>query len=162
MRLIAFVFTLAAMAGLAFAALELQTALSNPVPPADQRVASAKPAPDVTRNEPQPPIRWPALFGTVVAEEPQPPAPPTQPREPQPPKPPAPPIDSLGYTLKGMVRTGAEDGRGDWAIVGHPTGDQLLRVGDELTDGITVVEITEEGLWVDRGGERALLGFVKE
>lgn len=162
MRLIAFLATLAALVALAFATLELQTALTAPVPPSETRVAGAVPQQQTPRNEPQPPRLWPAVFGEEIKAEPQPPTPPTPAREPQPPKPPAPPIESLGYTLKGMVRTGAEDGRGDWAIVNHPTGDRLVRVGDMLSEGVKVVEITDEGIWVDRDGDRALLGFAKE
>ncbi|WP_270725265.1 type II secretion system protein N [Shimia sp. Alg240-R146] len=162
MRLIAALATLVALAALAFAALELQAALTTPVPAATASTNAPTSAPQIARSEPQPPRRWPAVFGIAVKEEPQPPAPPTPAREPQPPTPPAPPIGSLGYTLKGMVRSGSDDGRGDWAIVSHPTGDRLLRVGDLLTEGVTVADITEEGLWVDRDGERALLGFVEE
>ncbi len=103
-----------------------------------------------------PPRRWPALFGTPKVVEPQPPQPPQVVAEPQPPKPPMPPIESLGYRLKGMVRNGSAD----WAIVGHPTGDVLLRVGDRLGETELRVEAIEaEGLWLSRDGERVLLGF---
>lgn len=103
-------------------------------------------------DTPAPARRWPPLFG-----EPQPPAPPVQ-AEPQPPAPPMPPIESLGYRLKGVVR----NGKADWAIVTHPTGDVLLKVGDPLTEDLTVVAIEAEGLWLSRSGnsaDRVLLGF---
>jgi len=100
-----------------------------------------------------PPRRWPTLFGTPKVVEPQPPQPPQPVAEPPPPKP---PIESLGYRLKGMVRNGSAD----WAIVGHPTGDVLLRVGDRLGETELRVEAIEtEGLWLSRDGERVLLGF---
>lgn len=104
---------------------------------------------------PAPARRWPPLFG-----EPQPPAPPAPPvqAEPQPPAPPMPPVESLGYRLKGVVR----NGKADWAIVTHPTGEFLLKVGDALTEDLTVVAIEAEGLWLSRAGDsddRVLLGF---
>ncbi|MFC6758545.1 hypothetical protein ACFQFQ_01945 [Sulfitobacter porphyrae] len=50
-----------------------------------------------------------------------------------------------------------------WAMVSHPTGDQLMRVGDTLSNGATVKRIDEQGVWVDNGGDDlALLGFVEE
>ena len=103
------------------------------------------------------PRRWPALFGTPEIVEPQPPvAVETPVVEPQPPRPPQPPIESLGYRLKGVVRNGTAD----WAIVTHPTGDMILRLGDQLGEaGPEVVEIAPEGLWLLRGGERQFLGF---
>jgi len=103
-----------------------------------------------------PPRRWPALFGTPKVVEPQPPQPPQVVPEPQPPAPPMPPIESLGYRLKGVVRNGSAD----WALVTHPTGDIILRIGDSLGETELKVEaIDAEGLWLSRGGERVLLGF---
>mgnify|MGYP000709866927 CR=1 FL=1 len=96
--------------------------------------------------------RWPALFGQFQRPEPQPPKPPEPPQPPQPPKP---QIESLGYRLQGVVRNGSAN----WAIVNHPTGDVILRVGDSLVEGVTVVGISAEGLWLQRDGERLLLGF---
>ncbi len=88
-------------------------------------------------------LTWPAVFGTAPVVEPQPPAPPTPPVEPQPP---APPIESLGYVLKGVIVN-----EGDrWAIVTHPTGDVILRVGDTLVEGVEVVDITEAGVALRR------------
>ena len=51
------------------------------------------------------------------------------------------------------------NGSANWAIVNHPTGDVILRVGDDLVEGVTVVGISAEGLWLQRDGERLLLGF---
>ena len=86
---------------------------------------------------------WPPLFG-----EPQPPAPPqAQPSAPtQTAAPPKPPLESLGYTLNGVVQTDT----GVWAMVGHPAGGRLLRKGDNLEPGIIVTRIDARGLWVSR------------
>lgn len=89
------------------------------------------------------PRHWAALFG--APQPPKPPAPPEpQPPtpEPQPPSPPSPPLDSLGYSLKGVVSSGAAQ----WAIVAHPAGDVILRLGEELTAGLYLLAITEAGL----------------
>ncbi|MGH1414397.1 MAG: hypothetical protein ACRBB0_12965 [Pelagimonas sp.] len=98
---------------------------------------------------------WPPIFG-----EPRPPtpvlAPPTP--EPQPPRPPLPPIDSLGYSLKGLVQAGSAT----WAMVHHPTGEQLVRAGDMLTEEMEVARIDKQGVWVTRGGgEPELLSFAE-
>ena len=78
--------------------------------------------------------------------------------EPQPPKASLPPIESLGYVLKGRVQAG----QATWAIVAHPSGEQLVRRGDHLREGIEVVRIDGEGLWVSRQGEAPeLLGFAE-
>ncbi|MCD9149794.1 type II secretion system protein N [Pseudophaeobacter flagellatus] len=109
-------------------------------------------APDQATSAPPP--RWPALFG-----EKQPPRPATTPAEPQPLSASAdlPPIESLGYVLKGRVQAGDAT----WAIVDHPSGEQLLRQGDALRADIKVMRIDGQGLWVSRqGGAPELLGFV--
>ena len=73
--------------------------------------------------------------------------------------PPAPPIESLGYSLKGVV----SDGASRWAIVSHPTGEALLKVGDPLGEAYTVTAIDVQGLWgvSSPGAEPQLLGFAK-
>ncbi|WP_186766678.1 hypothetical protein, partial [Puniceibacterium confluentis] len=92
-----------------------------------------------------------------------PPAPPPPPApEPQPPAPPAPPVPplaSLGYSLQGVV----SDGTSRWAIVSHPTGEQLLRVHDRIGEIYTVSAIDTDGLWAQSSPEAApqLLGFAK-
>ncbi|WP_189799582.1 hypothetical protein [Tateyamaria sp. syn59] len=104
--------------------------------------------------------QWPPLFG-----EPQPPAPPTPAQpvvqtavEPQPPAPPPVPLESMGYALTGVVRAGDAV----WGMVSHPTGDQILRVGDQLNDKMAIARIDESGLWVDVGDEQTeLLGFAE-
>ncbi len=92
---------------------------------------------------------WPALFGVYQPPEPQPPAPVA------PPPPPTPPLASLGFSLRGIFSKDSES----WAILGHPNGDSILRVGDQLIDGVTLSEITSEGIWVETARGRELLGF---
>ena len=115
----------------------------------------------VREAEPQPPAQaipprnWPLLFG-----EKMPPLPPKEPEppetEPEPPAQKSPPLDALGYTLKGVVRASGSV----WAMVSHPTGEQVLRVGDDLGAGMIVARIDEQGLWAAaQGDEPALLGF---
>ncbi|WP_216636996.1 hypothetical protein [Sulfitobacter alexandrii] len=124
---------------------------------AEVRTAATEPQPPAP---PPSPRRWPAVFGEL-----QPPAPPPPAAEPQPPaptpepQPPRPPLDSLGYALKGVVRVDQKI----WAMVSHPTGETLLRVGDTLGNGAVIERIDEQGVWVDNGdGDLALLGFTEE
>ncbi len=163
MRLIAHLLTFACLLLALLASYQLWQLFNGPqegrqdlaaAPAAGQdlmRPQSANPAPDPTAGAPPP--RWPALFG-----EKQPPRPATTPAEPQPraPSPDLPPIESLGYVLKGRVQAG----NATWAIVDHPSGEQLLRQGDALRADIKVMRIDGQGLWVSRqGGTPELLGF---
>lgn len=140
------------MSGLAPA--QASSILINTTQSAAQRPRPANDA--TTDNAPVPaPVRfWPALFG-----EPQPPMPQQAAQPPQasaPPSAPKPPLSSLGYTLKGIVRTET----GVWATVDHPTGSRLLRQGDELVPYVTITRIDEEGVWVSRDNdEPELLAF---
>jgi hypothetical protein len=157
-RFIAFLATLGFLAAVGLTALELRAVWQSPVPEA--AVVTRE---DVSFDMPeplrQPPPRWPAVFGEAVVPEPQPPRPPAPKPEPQPPKPPVPPIDSLGFTVKGVV----SDGQSRWVIVSHPTGDQLLKVGDRLGEHYTVARIDAAGLWgrSDPEAEPVLLGFAE-
>ncbi|WP_157705194.1 type II secretion system protein N [Roseovarius faecimaris] len=116
---------------------------------------------EAREEEPQPPAsarptrQWPLLFG-----EKMPPLPPqTEEAEPEPPAPKAPPIDALGYTLKGVVRAEGQV----WAMVSHPTGNEVLRVGDELAPGMVISKIDERGLWAGvEGADPGLLGFPED
>lgn len=125
---------------------------------AGQAQATLAPAPQTPDAQPPEPPRaaprnWPPVFGEPQPPKPAPPAPKAQP---QPPKPPQPPLESLGYALKGVVQTG----NATWAMVHHPTGERLVRVGDMLTDTIEVAIIDTAGVWVSRdGGDPELLGF---
>ena len=161
MRLIAFVVfvVLAGAAGLA--GQTLWQLWQVPLPQAVIVVQPGAGVPQAPMPPRAPPPRWPALFGEVVvlAPEPEPQPPEPQPPEPSaPPQPPAPPLSSLGYQLKGLV----SDGNGRWALVSHPTGEQILRIGDALNEDYTIVEIDADGLWVEAvpGGPLSLLGFV--
>lgn len=160
MRLLAFLAALAALAATALAGQELWQIWQDPVPERAVPAAAARAeAPPPDPRSAAPPRDWPPLFGTRVVPEPQPPAPPPPAPEPQPPAPPAPPIESLGYSLKGVV----SDGASRWAIVSHPTGEALLKVGDPLGEAYTVTAIDVQGLWgvSSPGAEPQLLGFAK-
>lgn len=155
MRLIATLLTLAALALAAQAGHALWQEWTYTAPAPQLTVATdgqAAPAQGPARTQAR---RWPALFGEK--QPPRPPAPAKQTQaEPQPPRPPKPPLDSLGYHLKGVVQIGTDT----WAMVAHPSGEQLLRAGDALRDGITVARIDREGLWVSREGDAPeLLAF---
>ncbi|WP_415918924.1 hypothetical protein [Tateyamaria sp. SN6-1] len=154
MRFAAFVLTLLALVGAGFAgeqALRVWTddaALAAPV----QLGSTVEPSAGDTGTPPAP-HHWPALFGELEPPAPEAPEPPAPAAEP---KPPAPPIESLGYTLKGVVRAGDAV----WGLVSHPTGEQIMRVGDVLSDGFTITHIDEQGLYVDTGhGTPVMLGF---
>ncbi len=152
MRILATLCTLVALAAALWAGAQLwqQIALRQAKLAPASPVAAAPAGP-----EPQPPApapRWPAIFG-----EPQPPAPPEPPApEPQPPSAPKPPLDSLGYRLKGVVRSNDKL----WAIVSHPTGETLVRAGDVIAPGLRALRIDAEGLHVSRDDDAPeLLAF---
>lgn len=158
LRLIAAVMTLVALVGAGFAAHRLYEVVQAdadqalPVAP----IGGAAPQPPQPGEAPAPTRIWPAVFGALAPPAP-PPAPPVPVAEPQPPRPPAPPIESLGYTLNGVVRAGDAV----WGMVSHPTGDRIVRIGDALAENVSVIRIDEDGLWVDNGGDApVLLGFV--
>ncbi|WP_425099660.1 hypothetical protein [Tropicibacter sp. S64] len=156
MRILAWIVTFALLAFAGQTGFALWTEIN--APPETVELA-ALPESDGGTAEPQPPApprSWPAVFG-----EPEPPKPPAAPPappapEPQPPKPPKPPLESLGYELKGMVTMENVT----WAMVNHATGEQLVRPGHMLREGIEVVRIDGEGVWVSRDGDAPeLLGF---
>ena len=163
MRLVAAIMTLVALAATAFAGQKLRDVLMQPKAEAGVSVAAIG-----ALSEPQPPAsqpparRWAPLFGELAPpappEPPKPPEPEPEPQPPAPPEPPKPPVDSLGYSLKGVVRAGDTV----WAMISHPTGERIIKVGDELVEGLKIERIDEAGLWVDNGGdELELLGFSK-
>lgn len=157
MRFLAYFALALSLAAAAYAGQTLWQELQvsyDPVPTPAALAEAAEPQPP---SSALPPRKWPLLFGEK--QPPQPPKPEEAEAEPQPPAEKAPPIDALGYTLKGVVR---DEGR-VWAMVSHPTGDRVLRVGDELAAGMVVSKIDERGLWAaPDGGTPALLGFEKE
>lgn len=59
------------------------------------------------------------------------------------------------YRLVGLV-AGGEDG---WAILTASDGDRLIRSGDRLIGGETVLEIASDGVWIERETERVLVVF---
>lgn len=162
MRLIAAIMTLIALAASGLAGQRLHETLTAPATDsASNQIMRSEGAEPQPPRQPPSPRRWAAVFGelqppTPPAAAPPAPTPPTPVAEPQPPRP---PIESLGYALKGVVRVDATI----WAMVSHPTGEQILRVGDDLTEGVEIQRIDEQGLWVDNGEEDlVLLGFVTE
>lgn len=161
MRWIATFFTLLALAATGLAANELHVALTKRTPHvAAAFVDQGDAAPiEVALNTSA--RSWPTLFGEiqppkVIRAEPPTPEPVV---DQQPPAPPRPSLASLGYELKGVVRAGDAV----WGLVSHPTGQQILRQGDTLTQDITIARIDETGLWVHNGGDDPeLLGFTDE
>lgn len=154
MRLLAAIITLVFLgsAGLAGHALWVMSGMAGPqarsvlltTPETPNRNIAVNTGP--ANTAPSSPIdvrHWPPLFG-----EPQPPAPPEAqpPVAAQPTSTPKPPLESLGYTLNGVVRTD----KSVWAMVGHPAGGRLLRKGDVLEPGVIVSRIDAKGLWVSR------------
>lgn len=157
MRLIAALLTLVALALAALAGHGLWQELTRPPAAPMQSAASGTGGGEAPSAPQKQARRWPALFGEK--QPPRPPAPPKQSQaEPQPPRPPKPPIDSLGYHLKGVVQAG----NATWAMVSHPSGEQLVRAGDTLREGVTVARIDRDGIWVSRDGDAPeLLAFTE-
>ena len=147
MRLIAAILTCGALALAALAGQELWLLLTA----APQKDTGVQIAAVSQSDAPRPPQkqahRWPALFGE--RQPPKPTAAATPQAAPQPPKAAKPPIESLGYVLKGRVQAGPAT----WAIVSHPSGEQLVRQGDALRAGITIARIDAKGLWISREGD---------
>lgn len=149
-RLVAFACLLAALAGIGFAGMELRrTIVATQTAEQQIDVADNMPPPGAIQTTPAPIQTWPALFGEVVVVQPQPPAPP------QPPQPQAPPVSSLGYILKGTVVLGGDT----WAILSHPTGERILRVGDSLVEGAEVIDVNAEGLWLKTSRGKEVIAF---
>lgn len=154
MRWLAWLLTPLTLAAAVWSGEMFYRVYQQPLPPAPAMAPVSADALALDLPEPQPPMRWPSLFGTYAPQPPRPPQPPTPVVEAAP-QPPAPPIESLGFALKGVV----SDGDNRWAIVGHPTGDRLLRVGDTLSDGVVVTAIEAGGLRIDNRGNDAFLAF---
>lgn len=150
-RLLVALCTLAALAGAALAGKELHRVLTSGAPAALDVFAAAAPEPQPPQSSSRTTLTWPALFGEARKVEPQPPTPP------QPPQPQAPPVSSLGYVLRGTVELSGET----WAIVSHPTGERILRVGDALAEGVNVTGIDAMGLVLQSARGREVLEFAK-
>jgi hypothetical protein len=140
----------AALAALGFASYALVTTVQTTPPDTPAIVVASK-------DDAMPPITtpaenvtpWPAIFGTPQITEPQPPR--STPTD----TPPAPPLSSMGYSLKGIVQNTDQQ----WAILGHPTGDRILKIGDTLDGNLVVDAISEQGIWVNSQRGRELLAF---
>ncbi|WP_421906327.1 type II secretion system protein N [Mameliella sp.] len=155
MRWLAWLLTPLTLAAAIWAGNTLYRTLQDPLPaPRTAPLSTPDTGLALDLPQPQPPMRWPSLFGSYKPPEPQPPKPPAPPVVDEP-QPPAPPIDSLGFALKGVV----SNGDSSWAIVSHPTGERLMRVGDRLADGITVTAIEAGGVRLDNHGAPAFLSF---
>lgn len=130
--------TMLAAGAAAYAAAHLGFAVTLPDPEAR---AASLPAPDPgTEAEAGggAPRAWPAVFGT-----PPPPDAPEAEAEPE---------ISTDYVLKGLIA----GGDGGWAILGEGDTEQLVRPGDTLDDGATVVTgIDREGVTLE-AGDRSL------
>lgn len=83
---------------------------------------------------------WPQVFDPYV---------------PDPPKAQAPPKKVETYRLIGLVA----DGAAGWAILQATDGDRIVREGDRLIGGETVLAIEGEGVRIERGGEPVLIAF---
>ncbi|WP_417726350.1 hypothetical protein [Roseovarius sp.] len=90
--------------------------------------------------EPPMPEDWPTVFDPYV---------------PDPPKAPVATKKLEKYRLVGLV-AGGENG---WAILTASDGDRLIRAGDRLIGGETVLEIAPDGVWIERATERMLIAF---
>ncbi|MDM8167628.1 type II secretion system protein N [Roseovarius sp.] len=155
MRLLAYIVLLIALASAGWAAQQFWDEWTVEREPQVRRSATQT-------GEAQPPERqvvsrqWPAVFGEPQPPAPPEPQPPKQEEEPQPPPQAMPPLDSMGYKLTGVI----EMNDGVWAMISHPSGEQILRQGDELTEGLVVTRISKTGLWAaPDGGEEMMLGF---
>lgn len=155
MRLLAFIALLIALAAAGGAGHALWREWQAPVAlalPEGPAATPAAPAPTAPRQ----PRHWPALFGEKQPPAPPQPAPEPPAPAPAPPAPSMPPLSALGYELKGVVRAVGTV----WALVSHPAGDRILRVGDALEMGLVVTAVTEEGIWIGmEGREPQLLGY---
>jgi hypothetical protein len=154
MRFLAFVALLISLAAVGWAGQVLWQEVQARDDVVVERQAAAQEA------EPQPPTQtsplrtWPALFGELQPPAPPEPQPPKQQEEPQPPPKKFPPLASKGYVLQGTVSAGEVT----WALVSHPTGARVLRVGDALEEGLPIIRIDANGLWAQPvGGDEMLL-----
>ena len=123
----------------------LALSLTRPVPevtllPPPEATAQAEADPDPAPGPARP---WPDAFGTRVAAAPEEPDP-----APPPPPPAAPEPAAPAYTLRGTVT----DGAGGWVLADGPEGIELVRLGSRLSGGERVVDITAEGVLLERNG----------
>jgi general secretion pathway protein C len=91
---------------------------------------------------PETPPDWPPIFDAYVPDPPQTQTPKRKPES---------------YRLVGLVAGGPNS----WAILASASGDRIVRVGDPLAPGETVLAIEEAGVRLSREGEDVLIGFDK-
>ena len=151
MRLLSGLLSVASVAAFGFACGAFALTYVTPVPKpfvAPQRAAALDTGADDTRDLPQ---GWPAVFGVIPEPEPEPES------EPEP-EPEVfvelPPEENTTYYLTGLV---AGRGAKSWAMISEKDRGFVVRVGDILVGGETVVEITAEGVLIDYDGERQLI-----
>lgn len=142
-RLIGFILVLASAAAAVAAGLRLEQALSQPVASvqADDVVSPGDAV--LSMDEEPGPRPFLAIFGTEPEPIPSAPVAAAEPDEPE-----------FDHTLKGVIASG--DMR--WAILEGPSGDMLVREGDQI-DGGEIAHIHAEGVEVDIGGEVLTLTF---
>lgn len=109
------------------------------VPPQPVQITAALAAVENAAEAPLP-ESWPPVFDPYV---------------PDPPKAPTIAKKVEKYRLVGLV-AGGESG---WAILTASDGDRLVRAGDRLIGGETVLEIAPDGVWIERATERVLIAF---
>lgn len=153
MRLMVVIASVALVATAARTGQQLWQQWQLPVTPAVLTIPQA--APGALDHAGQRKARnWPALFGP----EDDPPSMAPEPVFSDPPKPPPPDLASLGYRLKGLVRAD----NAEWALISHPDGDRVLRLGDTLEAGLIVQEISAAGVRIGPSGELGeMLAFPK-
>lgn len=114
------------------------------------RLGSVDPVPPLAQLEEV----WPPVFGVLAAVEPVvekisaetetliEPAPVV-------------PVIWPDYSLRGLVTMGPRK----WAFVISDLGESLVSIGDTLGNGEKVAEISAEGVWLEKQGERTFVGF---
>lgn len=133
--------TFAAAIGCGYGGSQLALVLARQGTPAPDPVQITAALAEVERNAPKAvPDVWPSVFDPYV---------------PDPPKAQNQPKAAERYKLIGLV-AGGERG---WAIMGASDGDRLIRAGDRLIGGETVLDIASDGVWIERDGERVLIAF---
>ncbi len=148
----------AVLAGFGLGTLALS--LTRPVPEIALLPPVALSAPIEAEAEAEPaagPDRpWPHAFGTPVVAAPDEPEPEPAAAPPPPEAPPPPPAPA--YTLRGTIT----DGAGGWVLADGPDGIELVRLGRRLSGGELVIDISAEGVVLERDGRLYDIDFEPE
>ena len=140
--------------GLSQLAMGLNAPAIEPVPIAPPAQAATAPTGPAAIPVSMPP--WPALFGQP-APAPEPPAPAPEPVIDENPFPDDDPyFDTVPYTLRGLVYQG--DGLG-FALLEADDGIIVVRQGDSLPGGETVLEVARDGIEIGFDDDILFLGF---